>query len=210
MKRKSSRAWLNRQSKDPYVQMSKAHNYRSRASFKLLEILQKHPIIHHNQTIVDLGAAPGSWSQIAAKNSSNQVIAIDRLAMQPLPNVTLMQGDFTDATFYGQLQKLLQNRQVNIVISDLAPNISGIKVADQARAIELNELTLNFCQSHLMLQGHLICKIFQGVGTEQFIKQARQHFSQVALMKPSASRKESAEFYLIGLGFKHNIKQLIQ
>lgn len=187
---------------DPYVHKAKAEGYRARAAFKLLEIDDKDHLLKPGMTVVDLGAAPGSWSQIAARKVGEQgrVVALDLLEIEPLHGVHVIQGDFQSDTILKQLEAALGNGPVDLVISDMAPNLSGIGTADQARAIGLCELALDFAATHLKPGGHFLVKVFQGTGSDAFRKAMQDVFSKVVVRKPAASRDRSAEIYLLGIG----------
>ncbi|MCD6046388.1 MAG: rRNA ((2552)-2-O)-methyltransferase [Gammaproteobacteria bacterium] len=200
----SSRAWLKEHFTDPYVQQAQKLGYRSRASFKLLEIQEKDLIIKPGMTIVDLGAAPGGWSQIAMHllKDKGKVIALDILPMQPLAGVDFIQGDFREESVLKQLEKLVENEKIDLVISDMAPNTSGMDAVDQPRAMYLTELALDFALNHLKVGGDFLTKMFQGAGSDDFIKLVRQHFQQVFIRKPKASRARSSEVYILARGKK--------
>ena len=187
---------------DPYVKRAKQEGYRSRAAFKLLEIDDRDHLLKPGMTVVDLGAAPGGWSQLAAQKLAGQgkVIALDLLEMQGLTGVTFIQGDFREEAVLAQLLQALDGRPVDLVICDMAPNISGVGVADQARSMHLVELALEFAVQCLKPGGDFLVKVFQGAGFEAFLKEMRQHFDQVATRKPQASRGRSNEVYLLGKG----------
>ena len=203
MSKKSSRRWLRRQRTDHYVAKANANNYRSRASFKLIELNQKHNFLKPNIKVLDLGAAPGGWSQVVAEKckDNSKIIALDILTIEPIDNVTFLQGDFTDTEVQLQLTKILNNSKIDLVISDLAPNISGIKAVDQVKSIYLNELALSFAQDNLSIGGSFICKVFQGEGCSEFIKMVRQSFNSVKNRKPKASRSESREVFVVATDF---------
>lgn len=203
MKRsKTSKAWMHEHVNDAYVHRAKAEGYRSRAAFKLLEIDGKDRLLKAGQVVVDLGAAPGSWSQVAAARvgRGGRVLALDLLEMAPLPGVEFLQGDFHDEDFVARFEAQLDTRPVDLVISDIAPNMSGIALADQTRAILLCELALEFAQRHLREGGHFLVKVFQGVGFDEFRKAMQGAFRSVLVRKPDASRDRSSEVYLLGLG----------
>ena len=189
---------------DSFVQRAKAEGYRSRAAFKLMEIDDKDRLIRRGETVVDLGAAPGGWSQVVAQRLKRQgvVVALDLLEMAPLPGVDFIQGDFREQAVLARLENLLQGRRVGLVLSDMAPNISGIPVADQARMIDLAELGLEFARNWLKPEGAFLVKMFQGHGYEDFVRLLRATFRTVATRKPDASRDRSAEVYLLGKGLK--------
>lgn len=200
MKRsKTSKAWMTEHVTDPYVQQARKLGYRSRAAFKLLEIDARDHLLRPGAVVVDLGAAPGGWSQVAAARvgRAGRVIAVDLLEMSPLPGVEFIQGDFTEAGVLEQLQGRLQGRPVDLVISDMAPNISGIGLSDQARSMDLAELAMDFALRWLKPGGVFLVKLFQGSGFEEFVRGARRRFRQVALRKPGASRSRSREVYLL-------------
>lgn len=185
---------------DPYVQRAKHEGYRSRASYKLMEIDERDHLLKPGMTVVDLGATPGGWSQIAARKvgETGRVIALDVLELQPLHRVEFILGDFREEAVLAELVRRLGDRPVDLVISDMAPNISGIAISDQARAMHLSELALDFCIEHLKPGGNFLVKVFQGDGFEPYIKQIREVFRQVYTRKPQASRGRSSETYLLG------------
>ena len=187
---------------DPYVQRAKAQGYRSRASFKLMEIDDRDRLIHPGAIVVDLGAAPGGWSQVAVQRMKGhgKVIALDLLEMDGLYGVQFIQGDFREEGTLQQLESVLNGERVDLVLSDMAPNISGVSVSDQARAIHLADLALDFCRHWLKQEGTFLVKLFQGVGYEEFVREMKQTFRTVVTRKPEASRDRSAEVYLLGKG----------
>jgi 23S rRNA (uridine2552-2'-O)-methyltransferase len=201
---KTSRAWMREHVNDPYVQQAKAEGYRSRAAYKLLELDRKDRLLAPGQLVVDLGAAPGSWSQVAAAKlgARGRVVAVDLLPMAPLPGVRFVQGDFREPKVLDALLAALGGEKADLVISDLAPNISGIAVSDQARAMHLAELALEFSRQCLKPGGSLVVKVFQGVGFAEFHRAMRQAFAKVGSRKPEASRGRSSEMYLLGKGLK--------
>ena len=201
---KTSKAWMREHINDPYVQKAKAEGYRSRAAYKLLELDKKDRLLVPGQLLVDLGAAPGSWSQVAVAKlgSKGRVLAVDLLPMEPLPGVHFVQGDFREQEVLDALIKALGGRKADLVISDLAPNISGIGVSDQARSMYLCELALEFARHCLKPGGSLLVKVFQGAGFTEFLAGMRKSFAKVGSRKPEASRGRSSEMYLIGKGFK--------
>jgi 23S rRNA (uridine2552-2'-O)-methyltransferase len=198
----SSRQWLRRHVNDPYVQRSKREGYRSRSAYKLSEIDERDRILARGMTVVDLGAAPGGWSQVAATRvgAEGRVIAIDLLAMEPVEGVAFVQGDFTARAGLAALDAALAGRGVDVVLSDMAPNLSGIAISDQARAMALAEAARDFALLHLKRDGVLLVKIFQGAGYDDYLKSLRAAFRKVAVRKPAASRDESAEQYLLARG----------
>lgn len=187
---------------DAYVQRAKQEGYRSRASYKLMEIIERDHLLRPGMRVVDLGAAPGGWSQVVAKQlaGSGRVIALDLLEMTPMAGVTFIQGDFREDEVLAGLVKALDGRPVDLVISDMAPNISGIALADQARAMHLAELALEFAVQHLKPGGNFLVKVFQGEGFDEYIRALRRHFRQVVTRKPKASRGRTNETYLLGIG----------
>src|SRR5499427_2342090 len=197
---KSSGAWLKRHVNDPYVRKAGAQGYRARSAFKLLEIVQREGLALIGQAVVDLGAAPGGWSQVLAQRvgGAGKVIALDLLEVPPIPGVTIIRGDFGEEGVLKQLEEVLAGRKVDLVVSDMAPNITGVRATDQARSIHLCELALDFAQSHLNPRGALLVKAFQGSGYPEFLAAMRKAFVTVASKKPGASRDESKEMYLLG------------
>lgn len=200
MKRtKTSKQWMHEHVTDPYVQRAQKDGYRSRAAYKLLEIDERDHLLKPGMAAIDLGASPGGWSQIAAAKGV-MVIALDLLPMQPLHGVEFIQGDFREDSVLAQLEERLGGRRIGLVISDMSPNISGIGIADQARAMELAELALDFSVRHLQPGGTFLVKLFQGAGFEGYVKLMRGYFARVATRKPKASRDRSSEVYLLGVG----------
>lgn len=203
----SSKQWLRRHVNDPYVQRSRREGYRSRSAYKLIEIDERDRILRPGQVVVDLGAAPGGWSQVAASRvgPAGRVVAIDLLPMDPVSGVTFVQGDFTTRKGLEAVEKALEGRQADLVLSDMAPNMSGIAVSDQARQLTLAEITFDFARLHLKRDGALLVKIFQGAGYDDYLKSLRRAFQKVVVRKPGASRDESAEQYLLARGPKPEI-----
>jgi 23S rRNA (uridine2552-2'-O)-methyltransferase len=203
-KKKSSRRWLDRHFNDEYVKQAQKEGYRSRAAFKLLEIQERDRLLKPGQVVVDLGAAPGGWSQIAGKlvGKGGQVVALDILEMEPLPDVAFLQGDFREEKVLKQLTLQLSGRQVDLVISDMAPNVTGVASVDQPRAIYLCELALEFARGHLRPGGGFLAKVFQGEGFDEFVRDLRDSFGRVVTRKPAASRSQSREVYLVGSNFR--------
>jgi len=201
---KTSKAWMREHINDPYVQKAKAEGYRSRAAYKLLELDRKDRLLAPGQLVVDLGAAPGSWSQVAAAKlgARGRVVAVDLLPLEPLPGVLFVQGDFREREVLDALLLALGGRKADLVISDLAPNISGIGVSDQARSMHLAELALEFARQYLKPGGSLVVKVFQGAGFTEFLAAMRKAFAKVGSRKPEASRGRSSEMYLLGKGLK--------
>lgn len=205
MKRtRTSNAWLREHVNDQYVQRAKAEGYRSRASFKLMEIDDKDRLIRAGDAVVDLGATPGGWSQVAAKRMQGRgrVIALDLLEMDPLHGVDFIQGDFRDDAVLLRLESMLAGDKVGLVLSDMAPNMSGIPVSDQARVMHLAELGLAFARNWLKPDGAFLVKVFQGHGFKEFVQEMRTVFKSVASRKPDASRDRSSELYLLGKHLK--------
>lgn len=201
---KTSKAWMREHINDPYVQRAKAEGYRSRAAYKLLELDKKDRLLVPGQLLVDLGAAPGSWSQVvvAKLGTKGRVVAVDLLPMEPLAGVHIVQGDFREQEVLDALLLALGGRKADLVISDLAPNISGIGVSDQARSMYLCELALEFARQCLAPGGSLLVKVFQGAGFTEFLAAMRKAFAKVGSRKPEASRGRSSEMYLLGKGLK--------
>lgn len=197
---KTSKAWMREHVTDAYVRRANAEGYRSRAAYKLQQIALKDKLLKPGMTVVDLGAAPGGWAQVAAKavGPAGRVIALDVLEMAQVPGVTVIRGDFHEQSALEALEGALQNRPVDLVLSDMAPNISGIAGADQARSIVLAEAALDFAVKHLKPQGNFLVKTFQGAGFEELVASLRRHFLQVHTRKPEASRSRSSEVYLLG------------
>ncbi|MDD2990233.1 MAG: RlmE family RNA methyltransferase [Zoogloea sp.] len=205
MKRtKTSKSWMTEHVNDPFVQRAKTEGFRARAAYKLMEIDDRDRLIRPGMVVVDLGAAPGSWSQVAISRvgAGGQVFALDLLPMDPIKGVEFMQGDFHDEAFVAEFEVLLGGRSVDLVMSDIAPNISGIPTSDQARSIYLAELALDFAGQHLASTGKFVVKVFQGQGFDEFRKAMEAAFKSVLVRKPQASRGRSSEVYLIGAGLK--------
>lgn len=225
-KTKSSQRWLREHSTDPYVKLARQQNYRSRAAYKLLEIQDKDHILKPGMTVIDLGAAPGGWSQVAqqclaghsgkkvarqntSEKNKGRIIAVDILPMEPIIGVKFYQGDFTENDFYQELLRVTDNRQISLVMSDLAPNTSGMRAVDQPRAMYMAELALDLAQKVLLDsrtpgkkgQGDFLVKVFQGEGFDAFLATLRGVFSKVLSRKPKASRPRSREVYLLARGY---------
>ncbi|MGE0355807.1 MAG: RlmE family RNA methyltransferase [Burkholderiales bacterium] len=198
----SSKQWLRRHVNDPYVQRSRKEGYRSRAAYKLLEIDERDRLLAPGAVVVDLGAAPGGWTQVAVARtgSKGRVVAIDLLPMEPVPGSVFLLGDFSTAGGLAQVEAALAGARVDLVLSDMAPNISGIALSDQARSVALGELARDFALAHLKPEGAFLVKCFQGAGHEAFLKSLRSAFRKVVVRKPGASRGESAELYLLARG----------
>ena len=203
---KTSQNWLREHFNDPYVKMAQKDGYRARASYKLLEIQEKDRILRPGNTVIDLGAAPGGWSQVTSRvlGDKGRLIASDILEMDSIPDVTFIQGDFTEESVLAQILEAVGNHPVDLVISDMAPNMSGVKLADQARAMYLCELALDLAGQVLRPGGDFLIKIFQGEGFDVYHKQVRTMFDKVQMRKPLSSRDRSREQYLLARGFRGN------
>jgi len=203
-KNKTSKAWMHQHVTDAYVQRAKREGYRSRAAYKLLEIDGKDRLLKPGNTVVDLGAAPGGWSQVAADmvGPRGRVLAIDLVEMPAPPGVEFVQGDFRDNAVVSELMERLGGAGADLVISDMAPNLSGVGEVDQARSIELAELAMEFAVRVLNPGGRFLVKVFHGAGFEDFLKGMRRHFAKVVVRKPGASRGRSSETYLLGAGVR--------
>ena len=197
---RSSNAWLREHVTDTYVQRARADGYRSRASYKLMEMDDKDHLIRTGEVVVDLGASPGGWSQVAATRmqGKGRIIAVDLLELAPLPGVTFLHGDFREQEVLQRLEHLLAGEKAGLVLSDMSPNISGIAVSDQARGTHLAELALEFARNWLKPDGAFLVKVFQGYGFADFLLEMRQTFKGVYSRKPEASRDRSPEMYLLG------------
>lgn len=202
--RGSGRSWRERQERDPYVQRARKEGWRSRAVYKLEEIDAKEKLLRPGMTCVDLGAAPGSWSQyVTSRLDGNvRVIAIDLLPMDALPGTTFIQGDFTEEAVLRELEALVGEQKVDLVMSDLAPNISGNRAIDQPRAMYLAELALDFARDVLAKRGDFVTKLFQGAGIDPYITAVRKSFTTVKVRKPKASRAGSREVYLVARNYR--------
>ncbi len=201
-KHRHNKGWMQEHVNDHYVQRAKAEGWRSRAAFKLLELDEKNHLIKAGMTIVDLGSAPGSWCQVLSKRVGDRgkIIALDLLPMEPVYRVDFIQGDFREDEIFAQLVTLLDDKKVDLVLSDMAPNMSGIALTDQARIMHLAELTLAFCDQHLKPGGDMLVKVFQGSGFMELRKAVLQAFTEVSVKKPAASRDRSPETYLLARG----------
>jgi 23S rRNA (uridine2552-2'-O)-methyltransferase len=207
MKRtKTSKAWMQEHVNDPYVKLAQKDGYRARAAYKLLEIDDKDRLIKPGMVIVDLGSTPGSWSQVAIQRlkSNGRVIALDLLPMVGIPGVEFIQGDFREDEILEQLEEKLGGQQIDLVISDMAPNISGISSVDQPNAVYLTELAVDFSLKWLKPEGNFLVKVFIGSGFEEIVQIMRDSFEKVVTRKPKASRDRSTEVYLLGLKRKAN------
>lgn len=199
--KESSKQWLNRHINDPYVHKANAEGYRSRAAFKLLEMDQKLRLIKSGMRVVDLGAAPGGWSQVLAKKKMTHIAAIDILPMDPIDGVDFIELDFTDNEAPDRLKAIMQG-EADLVVSDLSPNTTGHKRTDHLRMMALVEMAWDFASDVLKPGGAFVTKVFQGGAEGEFLAQLKPHFSSVKHVKPPASRAESSEVYLVGQGFK--------
>ncbi|MEL6446790.1 MAG: RlmE family RNA methyltransferase [Pseudomonadota bacterium] len=202
--RRSSRGWRERQERDPWVKKSREEGYRSRAVYKLSELLEGLNVLRRGMVAVDLGAAPGGWSQWLARRLDGKaaVYALDLLDMDPLPGVTFIQGDFTEQESLETLEAHLGGRKADLVMSDMAPNMSGVRAVDQPRAMYLAELALDFAGQHLTPQGTFVCKVFQGAGFDAYARDLRQRFGNVKIKKPKASRSSSTEMYVLARNYR--------
>jgi len=202
--RRSGGSWRDRQERDPYVQQARREGWRSRAVFKLEQIDQKERLLRPDMVCVDLGSAPGSWSQYVSKRLKGRarIVAIDLLPMDPLPAVEFVQGDFEDDAIFRQLVEATGEAGADLVMSDMAPNISGSKAVDQPRSMSLAELALDMARRVLKPRGSFVCKVFQGEGFDAFVVDARRSFKRVRVMKPKASRAGSREVYLVARNYR--------
>ena len=201
--RNSSERWKQRQARDPYVQQARKEGWRSRAVYKLEQIDQKERLLRPDMIVIDLGAAPGGWSQYVSVRLKERVrlIALDLLEMDFLPAVEFIQGDFTEDEVFSRLLESLGDSKADLVMSDMAPNISGTKAVDQPRSMYLAELALDLARQVLKRNGSFVCKLFQGQGSDQFIADVRKNFGKVRVMKPDASRAGSSEVYLVARNY---------
>ncbi|MBP6902924.1 MAG: RlmE family RNA methyltransferase [Burkholderiaceae bacterium] len=216
--RKVNRAWLNDHLTDPYVKLAQKEGYRARAAYKLKEIDEALSLVRPGQVVVDLGSAPGAWSQYlrrrfaprqagaggaAAGALQGTIIALDILPMEAIEDVQFLQGDFREEAVLKQLEAAVAGRPVDLVVSDMAPNLSGIAASDAARMVDLVELALDFAQTHLRPEGALVAKVFHGGGYSQLVEAFKRQFRVVKPIKPKASRDKSAETFLVGIGLKN-------
>jgi 23S rRNA (uridine2552-2'-O)-methyltransferase len=201
---KSSGNWLREHVEDPYVKQAQRDGYRSRASYKLIQLNEKDKLIRPGMLIVDLGSAPGGWSQVAGRlvGDKGTVVATDILPMDPVKNVDFIQGDFMEETVLNQILALLEGRKPDLILCDIAPNITGIDVADQASSMYLVELALDMTRQVLKPKGDFVVKVFQGAGSDAYLKELRTSFEKVLIRKPAASRARSREVYVVARGFK--------
>ncbi|MGG4606207.1 RlmE family RNA methyltransferase [Alcaligenaceae bacterium 429] len=208
-KKKTSKAWVQQHINDPYVKMAQQKGYRARAAFKLLELIDAEKLLRPGNVVVDLGSTPGSWSQVARERMvgpggiiNGRIIALDLLEMEPIEGVEFIQGDFRDDEVLETLEKTLKGEKVDLVISDMAPNLSGVASADAARIAHVCEIALDFAVNHLRPDGALIVKSFHGSGFSQIVKLFKEHFLNVAERKPKASRDKSSETFLVARNLK--------
>jgi len=208
-KKKFSKDWIQQHINDPYVKMAQQKGYRARAAFKLTEILDTEKLMKPGDIVVDLGSAPGSWSQVARERLAGpggvlrgRVIALDILPMEPIAGVEFLQGDFREENVLKQLQELVGEQKVDLVISDMAPNLSGVASADSARIQHVCDLALEFAREHLKPEGALVVKAFHGSGFSQIVESFKRHFLRVVERKPKASRGKSAETFLVARNLK--------
>ncbi|AXJ03195.1 MULTISPECIES: 23S rRNA (uridine(2552)-2'-O)-methyltransferase RlmE [Pseudomonas] len=201
---KTSLGWLKRHVNDPYVKQAQKDGYRSRASYKLLEIQEKYKLIRPGMNVVDLGAAPGGWSQVTSRliGGQGRLIASDILEMDSIPDVTFIQGDFTEDAVLAQILEAVGNSQVDLVISDMAPNMSGTPEVDMPKAMFLCELALDLAERILKPGGNFVIKIFQGEGFDVYLKDARKKFDKIQMIKPDSSRGSSREQYMLAWGYR--------
>ena len=201
---KTSLEWLKRHVNDPYVKQAQKDGYRSRASYKLLEIQEKYKLIRPGMSVVDLGAAPGGWSQVTSRliGGQGRLIASDILEMDSIPDVTFIQGDFTQDEVLARILEAVGNSQVDLVISDMAPNMSGTPEVDMPKAMFLCELALDLAERILKPGGNFVIKIFQGEGFDVYLKDARKKFDKIQMLKPDSSRGSSREQYMLAWGYR--------
>lgn len=201
---KTSKAWMQEHVNDPYVRKAQAEGMRSRAAYKLQQLAERDKLLKPGMTVVDLGAAPGGWSQVAGRvaGDSGRVVAVDLLEMTPVAGVTFIRGDFGEDAVLAEVEQAIGGGGVDLVLSDMAPNISGVASVDQARSVGLAELALDFAVNHLKPQGNFLVKVFQGSGFEALVADIRRKFVQVMIRKPEASRSRSSEVYVVAKGLK--------
>lgn len=199
---KSSTRWLQEHFSDPYVKRAQAEGYRSRAAFKLDELIERDHLLKPGMAVVDLGAAPGGWSQLVNERlrGNGRVVALDILPMQGISGVTFILGDFREESVLKQLEEQLSGAEVDLVLSDMAPNMSGVDLVDQTRAMHLAELALDFSKNWLKPGGNFLIKLFQGVGFDEYVRSLRATFTRVSIRKPKASRARSNEVYALAQG----------
>ncbi len=205
-KHRFGKAWMHEHVNDPYVKEAQRRGFRARAAFKLIEIDERDKLLRPDITVIDLGAAPGSWCQVVRERAHGQatIIAIDLLPMAGIHGVDFIQGDFADESGLREIAERLNGAQADLVLSDMSPNLSGVEAADQARSVGLAELALDFCLLHLKNGGDLVVKVFQGSGFDAFRQSMGECFDKVYVRKPKASRDRSREMYLVGKGFRRD------
>lgn len=208
-KNRFNQAWMHQHLNDPYVKLAAKHGYRARAAYKLIEIDDQDKLLRPGINVVDLGSTPGAWSQVLAQRVAStqqgragRIIAVDLLPMEPIAGVEFLLGDFREDAAVAQLEEMLGGQQLDLVVSDMAPNLSGVASADAARMSHLLELAVHFAVRHLKPQGVLLAKCFHGSGYSQVVEQFKRHFLKVQARKPKSSREKSAETYLLGRGVK--------
>ena len=201
---KTSKAWMQEHVNDPYVRKAQAEGMRSRAAYKLQQLAERDKLLKPGMTVVDLGAAPGGWSQVAGRiaGETGRVVAVDLLEMTPVAGVKFIRGDFGEDAVLAEVEQAIGADGVDLVLSDMAPNISGVASVDQARSVALAELALDFAVNHLKPQGNFLVKVFQGSGFEALVADIRHRFVQVMIRKPEASRSRSSEVYVVAKGLK--------
>ncbi len=201
---KSSNNWLSEHVNDPYVKRAQVDGYRTRASYKLLELIEKDKLVRPGMVVVDLGSAPGGWSQVVAPlvGKKGRVVASDILPMNAVAEVDFIQGDFTEESVFDEIMGVIGDAPIDLVISDMAPNISGVNAADQASSMYLVELALDMARQILKPNGDFVAKVFQGEGYDEYLKDVRSSFNKVLIRKPDASRPRSREVYFVAKGFK--------
>ncbi len=199
---KSSRRWLDEHVNDPFVKKAKKDGARSRALYKLEELIDRDRLLKPGMNVVDLGSAPGSWSQLVAArlDGRGRIFALDILPMAPLAGVEFLQGDFREDEVLAAFENMLNGESIDLVLSDMAPNKSGVDAVDMPRALYLSELALDFCDRHLRTGGNFLIKLFQGVGFDDYVRELRKRFDKVVIRKPEASRKRSPEVYALAMG----------
>ena len=205
--KKVDRAWLHEHLTDPYVRQAQREGYRARAAYKLKEIDEQLQLLRPGQLVVDLGAAPGAWSQYLRRRhpaGALRIVALDLLPMEPIDGVEFLQGDFRDEAVFRELESRLAGRRADVVLSDMAPNLSGIESADAARMTHLVELAIDFAEKHLAADGKLVCKAFHGSGYSQLVRLFKDRFRVVKPIKPKASRDKSTETFLVGIALKNS------
>ncbi|MCX7544354.1 RlmE family RNA methyltransferase [Marinicella gelatinilytica] len=205
-KSKSSKQWLQEHFSDKYVKNSQQQGYRARSAYKLIEIIDKYDLLNGVYSVVDLGAAPGGWCQVVKEKSSNDltIVGLDLLPIEAIEGVHFIQGDFTDDEVYQSLLNVLKGDKINLVLSDMAPNLSGVSATDQPKSMYLAELALDFCRQSLEPGGSHVVKLFQGEGFDGHIQALRQSFQRVVIIKPDSSRSRSREVFAVSMGFKES------